>query len=138
MAGLGAEVVLCERHPELIAFLEDALQSLPEALRARITLAPGDARQQLRQRQWDVVYLDPMYTPTRKTALPDASAQQLRALVGHDDDADALLALARAAAQRRTVVKRALRAPPLADTTPMESLRGNSVRFDLYNPVPDE
>lgn len=138
LAMLGAEVVMCERHPQLHAYLEHAVQSLPEAVRSRLTLYAGDAREQMRRQDWDVVYLDPMYSPSRKTALPDARAQQLRALVGHDSDADALLALARAAARRRAVVKRALRAPPLADIQPMESLRGNSVRFDLYNPFPKE
>lgn len=138
LATLGAEVVMCERHPQLIAFLEQAMLSLPEDVRNRLTLYAGDAREQMREGEWDVVYLDPMYSPTRKTALPDASTQQLRALVGHDADADALLALSRTAARRRTVVKRALRAPPLADTQPMESLRGNSVRFDLYNPASKE
>lgn len=137
MAALGADVTVCERHPDVIAFLQRAIGSLPPALRERLHLFAGDARDQLQHRQWDAVYLDPMYSPTRKHALPDAQAQELRSLVGNDPDADALLPLARAAAHRRVVVKRALRAPPLAGLSPMESLRGNSVRFDLYNPIPD-
>ncbi|WP_420426706.1 class I SAM-dependent methyltransferase [Algiphilus sp.] len=137
MAALGAEITLCERHPAVVDFLRAAIAALPQDIQQRLSLHPGDAREQLQSRQWDAVYLDPMYAPTRKHALPDAQAQQLRALVGHDTDADALLALARKAAHGRVVVKRALRAPPLAGTPPMESLRGNSVRFDLYNPLPD-
>ncbi|MHA7833246.1 MAG: class I SAM-dependent methyltransferase [Algiphilus sp.] len=137
MAALGAEVMLCERHPAVVSFLRAALATLPKDLQQRLSLHPRDTREQLQSRQWHVVYLDPMYAPTRKHALPDAQAQQLRSLVGVDQDADSLLEPARRAAHRRVVVKRALRAPPLADTPPMESLRGNSVRFDLYNPLPD-
>lgn len=138
LAALGAEVVCCERHPEAFQRLQAAWELLPEATAGRLRLHLADARHHLRAQSCDVVFLDPMYAPTGKQALPRAAAQNLRALVGEDADADSLLAPARAAALRRVVVKRALRAPPLANAPPMQSLRGNSVRFDLYAPKPEE
>ena len=135
MAALGARVDCFERHADVHAWLERFLTALPGDTRARIRLRHGDARELLGSGQWDVVYLDPMYTPSGKAALPRAHAQSLRAAVGSDHDADALLAPARAAARRRVVVKRAPRAPPLAGNSPMERMRGNSVRFDLYPPA---
>lgn len=135
LASLGAEVDACERHDQVYERLCATAARLPARARGRLRLHHADSLQLMTGQQWDVVYLDPMYTPTGKAALPQAAAQQLRALVGADDDADALLAPARAAAQRRVVVKRALRAPVLAATSPMEQLRGNSVRFDIYAPA---
>lgn len=136
LAALGAEVDCCERHPTVHARLCEAIGHLPTEIAARMRCHAADAHALLAGRRWDVVYLDPMYAPTGKHALPRATAQALRALVGEDADADTLLAPARAAARRRVVVKRALRAPPLAGVRPMQSLRGNSIRFDLYTPTP--
>lgn len=135
LAALGAEVDCCERHAAVYAKLCELLAHLPEDIAARMRCHATDARTILADGRWDVVYLDPMYAPTGKQALPRAAAQALRALVGEDADADALLAPARAAALRRVVVKRALRAPTLDGTRPMQSLRGNSIRFDLYAPT---
>lgn len=135
MAALGARVDCFERHADVHAWLARFVAALPEETCARIRLWHGDAGDLLRGGQWDVVYLDPMYTPSGKAALPRAHAQSLRTVVGSDHDADTLLGPARAAARRRVVVKRAPRAPPLAGSDPMERMRGNSVRFDLYPPA---
>lgn len=135
LAALGAEVDCCERHPAVYESLREAVAHLPDDVAARMRCHPIDARTLFAEARWDVVFLDPMYTPTKKQALPRAAAQALRDLVGEDTDADALLAPARAVALRRVVVKRALRAPPLAGSRPMQSLRGNSIRFDLYAPT---
>lgn len=135
LAALGAEIDCCERHPNVHAQLSEALRHLPADVAERMRCHAADAHTLLAGGRWDVVYLDPMYAPTGKHALPRAAAQALRSLVGEDTDADTLLEPARAAAQRRVVVKRALRAPPLAGVRPMQSLRGNSIRFDLYAPT---
>lgn len=139
-AGLGARVDCVERNTEVLKRLHDTLEGLPESVRARITVLPGEAASRLAEGMWDVIYLDPMFTPTGKRALPQAVAQALRAITvsGADDDAAMLLPLARRHARRRVVVKRALRAPTLGGQRPAERLRGNSVRFDIYLPLPAE
>ncbi|GKW44175.1 hypothetical protein PEC301879_40330 [Pectobacterium carotovorum subsp. carotovorum] len=56
-------------------------------------------------------------------------------LVGADDDADALLELARALAKKRVVVKRPGYAPPLAGVPAQSMLETKSHRFDFYLPA---
>jgi 16S rRNA (guanine1516-N2)-methyltransferase len=140
LAALGATVTLCERHPMMFALLEDALarlQCTDPSLASRLQLAGGDALDVMQhQPGWDVIYLDPMYPHRGKQALPGKEMQVFRALTGSDPDADRLLAPARQHAGWRVVVKRPRNAPPLADTTALQTLRGTQARFDLYMPLP--
>lgn len=135
-AALGARVDLVERNADIFRELTDTVARLPEEWRQRVQLHHADAREVLPQSEWDVVYLDPMFTPDGKTALPKAPAQRLRLLVeSQDADAGELLPLARRHARRRVVVKRARRAPPLAGVEPHQAMPGHRVRFDLYRPA---
>lgn len=129
LARLGAQVTLCERQPLIAALLRDALLRSDAALEllevpTLEVLASG--------RQWDVVYLDPMYPHTDKTALPGKEMQLFRDLTGGDADADALLAPALACAKHRVVVKRPRHAPPLAGRAPSFDLSSKLARFDVY------
>jgi 16S rRNA (guanine1516-N2)-methyltransferase len=141
LASLGCTVVAVERSVVLGALIRDALVRAEAAdvpaLRVvldRLTLVIDDARTVLAQ--WmgadgpDVVYIDPMYPPRKKHALPKKEMRVCRRLVGDDDDASELVAAARQVS-RRVVVKRPRRAPPLA---PSPSIRyeGKQVRYDVY------
>ncbi|HNV54663.1 MAG TPA: class I SAM-dependent methyltransferase [Pseudomonadales bacterium] len=138
LASLGCQVTLCERSPVMAALLADALARAGQkaelsAIAARITLRQCDARDELASgRQHDVICLDPMFPPRRKSALPRRTMVQLQQLVGHDEDADALLPLALEQARYRVVVKRPRQAPLLAGLTAHHSLEGSSCRFDVY------
>jgi 16S rRNA (guanine1516-N2)-methyltransferase len=79
----------------------------------------------------DVVLLDPMFPPGRKTA-ERKRMRVLRALVGHDMDAGELLGRALVAAARRVVVKRPVRAEPLGGRAPTVSHAGKALRYDVY------
>lgn len=135
----GARVTACERHAQVHAALAAelarlrAVEPFAEPL-SRLELVAADARTLMAQRRFDVIYLDPMYPAARRKAAPAAELALLAELVGADADADALLAPARAAARHRVVVKRPRRAPPLAGVASHRSLRGSSLRFDLYLP----
>jgi 16S rRNA (guanine1516-N2)-methyltransferase len=139
LAALGAQVTLAERQPTVAALLADARRRALDdpataAAAARTEIVAADARNLLAPspaRSFDVVYLDPMY-PDRKTALAKKELQLLRELAGPDDDADALLAPALANATRRVVVKRPLKAPPLAGLAPALAFAGTQARFDVY------
>ena len=136
LAALGAHLTLVERHPSIAALLADAHRraltnpATCEAA-ARLTLAAADSRT-LFEQKWDVIYLDPMYPASGKTALAKKELQLLRELTGGDHDADSLLDAALANAQQRIVVKRPLKAPPLALRQPSLSLAGSQLRFDIY------
>lgn len=78
------------------------------------------------------IYLDPMFPEKRKrSAAVRKEMHLLRALVADDDDALELLAVARACATDRVVVKRPDHAPPLAPQ-PTASYAGKLVRYDVY------
>ena len=81
------------------------------------------------------VYVDPMYPPSRRrSAKPRRDLQVLRALLGGQDDAAALVDSARARASR-VVVKRPHHASPLVEGVSFE-LESKLVRFDVYvNPA---
>jgi len=79
----------------------------------------------------DVVYLDPMFPPKKKSALVKVEMRILRRLIGDDPDAGELFALARAVARQRVVVKRHRLADPLAPN-PSHSHSDKTTRYDVY------
>ena len=138
LASLGAEVTLLERSPIVGALLADALRRArahPEVapIAARMSLHIGDAREYLQSLAThpDVIYLDPMYPHSSKNALPKKEMRLFRQFIGGDEDAAALLEVARKTAQKRVVVKRPVGAAPLGGK-PDSSIPGKTTRFDLY------
>ena len=136
LAFLGCAVTAVERSPILGVMLRDGLEraaqeaegqgELERVLRNRIRLIIGDAREVLTQlpaqEAPEVVYLDPMFPPKKKTALPKKEMRVLRRLVGDDPDAGMLLETARRVARARVVVKRTPHAPLLAPAPTMRTL----------------
>ncbi len=139
MAAWGHEVLALERSPVIAALLEDGLRRasrdarLAALLDGRLRVQCMDAREMLEQEPpADVVYLDPMFPEKRRrSALARKEMRFLRALVGEDEDAVELVALARRRARRRVVVKRPSHAGPLAGK-PDFSQGGKLVRYDVY------
>ncbi len=144
LASLGCRVIAVERCAVLGALVRDGLvrgqaAGLPGIRSAldRITLIVDDARNVLPEMKAappDVVYLDPMYPPKKKTALSRKEMRVCRRLVGDDPDAGELLAIARRVAGRRVVVKRHPHASPLAPAPAMR-FQGKKARYDVYHPL---
>ena len=145
LACLGCRVTAIERSPVLAALVRDGIERvrrerIPELdpVLDRITLVEGDARELLTDMATtaapDVVYLDPMYAPAKRSALAKKEMRILRRLVGDDPDAGELLAVARKVAAKRVVVKRHRHAPPLAPK-PALMFQGRAVRYDVYLPA---
>ncbi|MES3041237.1 MAG: class I SAM-dependent methyltransferase [Pseudomonadota bacterium] len=147
LAHVGADVQSCERSPVVQALLRDGLARAAATVQtaetaARIQLHEGSAQDvllKLRElpaaERPETVYLDPMFPHRDKSALVKLDMRLFRQVVGSDDDADELLALARQVATRRIVVKRPRHAPDLAGVAPHQRMEGQSNRFDLYAPV---
>jgi len=150
LAALGHRVVMIEREPLLAVLLEDALSralagelgATAAAAAGRVTLVEGDTRDYLASMQAStaIVYLDPMFPSKSGRGLTGKGMNTLRLEQQRDPAAaqaeDAtLLAAARAHASRRVVVKRPLRGEPLGKLAPSGSLRGRTVRYDLYAPL---
>lgn len=147
LAHVGADVTCCERSPLIQALLRDGLARAnahpsAAATAARIRLHAGSSLALLQEMAcWpaaerpETVYLDPMFPHRDKSALVKLDMRLFRDVVGEDQDADALLAAARAVATRRVVVKRPRHAPDLAQVAPHQRMTGQSNRFDLYAPT---
>lgn len=163
LAYCGADVTLLERHPVLAILLGEALTTLalasprgdddrhgehdggdfhaPRRVASRMHLVEQDAGAWLQALppggRPQVVYCDPMFPPRGKSAAVSGEMQVMHALVGATPDEGALLAAALRAATRRVVVKRPLRAEPLAAAGlehihPSYALEGRASRFDVY------
>jgi len=150
LASLGCEVAAAERCAPVFVLLADALargredpELAPALLRIRALhgegadilarLESGDPLPDGPPPGWrpEAIYLDPMY-PRRfgRSARPRREMALLQGLAGPDEDAAALLELARRAAPR-VVVKRPPRAAPLAEDAD-RSLASKMVRYDVY------
>ena len=146
LASLGAQVEMVERVPLVHALLADGLRRAQQNAQLagtaeRLALHANDAQSVLRAKlllpseaRPEVVYLDPMFPHREKSAKVKKDMWAFRHVVGSDEDADALLALARAVATKRVVVKRPRIAPDLNGEEPHQRMLGQSSRFDLYTP----
>ena len=134
LAAQGCTVTMVERNTLVWLLLREHDQAF-----GRVTVEHGDCMDFMSGAQdWDVVYLDPMFPPRRKTALPNLGLQHLRELSAQNglDSGDNLqeqIALARSCAAARVVVKRRLKDPK--DALSAFQIKGKSIRFDVYLPV---
>jgi len=146
LATLGCNVQMLERSPVVHALLQDGLTRAREAsivddpglaqILTRMQLLAVDSQDYLYQitetDRPDVVYLDPMFPDRQKAADVKKEMAAFHHVVGKDEDADALLEKALAAATYRVVVKRPRKAPFIANKTPSYQLEGKSSRYDIY------
>lgn len=133
LARKGASVDIIEREPILWALLKDLIRRTGVD-HVSATLADSSAVL-ADDPVYDVIYLDPMFPPRRKKALPGKRMQYLSALLEESDQevescAANLVLLAKSRARRRVVLKRRLK-DPLAGA-PDWRLKGRSVRYDVY------
>ncbi|MFT6914794.1 MAG: 16S rRNA (guanine1516-N2)-methyltransferase [Motiliproteus sp.] len=140
LATLGCRVQLVERAPVVGLLLEDGLERAkfdPEVgpIITDMSLHQGDALAWLSAVQTapEVIYLDPMFPHSEKSAQVKKEMLLFRDLVGADADASVLLETALQSVQYRVVVKRPRKAPTLNDRKPSFSLDGKSGRFDVYS-----
>lgn len=146
LASLGCRVRMLERSPVVHALLNDGLKRArqfaadndPELAQvlAQMELMAIDSQNYLaaitEEERPDVIYLDPMFPDRSKTADVKKEMRAFHSLVGKDEDADALLDKALAAARYRVVVKRPRKSPFIAERAPSYQLEGKSSRYDIY------
>ena len=138
LADLGCEVMLCERVPVLAWLLDQAVQAAAvsgvdqvRAAAERMCLLAADSKTQ-RAPAGTVIYLDPMFPERKKAAAVKKESAMLQHLVDQADDSEALWQWAWDQPVERIVVKRPLRAPILGNIRPTHTLKGKSVRFDVF------
>lgn len=129
LAARDISVTAIERNPLIYIMVKKALDCLTTAL--PIDYRFGDAAEWLPQLNAEIIYLDPMYPPKKKSAQVKKDMQVLHHVVGQDNDADRLLAVARQQSGR-VVVKRPDYAEPLSAEKPSFTSQVGATRFDVY------
>jgi 16S rRNA (guanine1516-N2)-methyltransferase len=139
LASLGVEVTLIERSPHMHRLLEEGLACAREAggdvaeTISRMTLLHGDARDLLPTLAPEVVLVDPMHPPRKKTALVKNEMRLIRAIVGTDEDSVELMKVALTTASRRVVLKWPQHADPIEGICPpSHQIAGKSTRYDVF------
>ena len=138
LADLGCDVTLCERVPVLAWLPDHAVQAAAvsgvDQIRdaaERMSVLAGDSKT-LRAPAGTVIYLDPMFPERKKAAAVKKEAVMLQHLADQVDDGESLWQWAWDQPVERVVVKRPLRAPILGHIRPAHTLKGKSVRFDVF------
>ncbi len=139
LASLGYRVISVERSEIVYLMLKDAYRraldssELKETL-SRLNFVFGDSKKLLGQlaanERPEVIYLDPMYPSSKKSAQPKKEMQILRKILGSDENLKELLAIAKKTAIKKVIVKNSPRAD--FDEVPKHSLESKSVRFDIF------
>lgn len=139
LASLGAEVTLIERSLEMFNLLNDGISRARDAggdvaeVIARMTLIHGDAKDLLPDLSPEVVLVDPMHPPRKKSALVKNEMRQIREIVGTDEDSLELMQVALSTASNRVVLKWPLRADPMDGIGPCShQILGKSTRYDVF------
>lgn len=145
LACLGCKVQLLERNPIAFLLLKDGLERAKSASYDDINLAAIVDRMLLTEVNSslfldsldisaypDVIYIDPMFPPRKKSAQVKKEMQALHQIVGEDNDASVLLEKALSKAIYRVVVKRPANSEYLGTIEPSYSLQGKSTRYDIF------
>ncbi len=134
LAALGAQITLVERSPIMVALLKDALERCEAPWREGVHLVAADSVDFLNTTlaEFDVIYLDPMFEVHSHKAQVKKEMQYLQALMGPQEDGDALFRVALSRNPWRIVVKRPLKAPSLLAQKPDFCLKLKTYRFDVY------
>jgi 16S rRNA (guanine1516-N2)-methyltransferase len=126
----GAQVTCCERNLLVFLLLQDAFNhwEMSPEVKDRLEIHYGDSS--LLTMNFDVIYLDPMFAPSKKSALPRKEMQIFHNIVGQGEEyrGDYLWAKKRAPL---VIIKRALKAS-LLWPSPTYEIKGKTIRFDAY------
>lgn len=141
LATLGYRVLMLEKSPILYALLQDGLRRATlnsdlNLIIERLQLIHTDSIIWLNQlnddARPDIIFLDPMFPPRKKSAAVKKEMQILHQIVDPNENDDVLFTAALACTRRRLVVKRPRFAPYYSGYKPNFSLIGKSSRFDIY------
>ena len=139
LASLGVEVTLIERSVKMHALLAEGIERALAAggefaeIAARMTLLQGDAINLLPTLTPEVVLIDPMHPPRKKSSLVKKEMRVIREIVGVDEDAADLLRVALDCASNRVVLKWPQKADPIPGIrAPSHQITGKSTRYDVF------
>jgi 16S rRNA (guanine1516-N2)-methyltransferase len=142
LASQGFQVTALERNPILFALLKDAWSRFakknlvdPVVKNGRLEFVFVEAEiflQEQKSSSYEIVYYDPMFKGSGKSALSSGRLQLLQTLLKQDSEPTLhLLDHAMRVARSRLVIKRALRANPIRSGV-THAFKGQAVRYDMY------
>lgn len=138
LAAAGYEVYLFERDRVIAALLGDALRRAEEdeqlrGIVGRMHLNEGDSIELMPQLGItpEIVYLDPMFPPRKKSGLIHKKLQLIQKLEQPCADERELFAAAAAMQPKKIIIKRPLNGAPLADRKPSYTVKGKAIRYDV-------
>ena len=138
LAAAGYEVILFEQDAVIAALLRDALRRAREEDRLReivgrmrltegnsIALMPGLGITP------EIVYLDPMFPPRKKSGLIQKKLQLIQKLEQPCADEQELYAAAVSLRPKKIIIKRPLNGALLAGKKPSYTVKGKAIRYDV-------
>lgn len=138
LAAAGYRVQLFEQDPVIAALLKDALRraQLHEQLTEivdRMDLTEGNSIELMPRltEQPEIVYLDPMFPPRRKSGLIHKKLQLIQKLEQPCSNEAELLSAAISLHPKKIVIKRPLKGECLAGRKPSYSVKGKAIRYDV-------
>ena len=130
MSLTGSQITAYESNPLMFALLKDGLN---RSAIENITLHKKDALNFIKTSPCEVIYIDPMYPATKKTAKNNKQMALLQSFVGHQSQmAEDLFIQARSSNAKKIVIKRPVKAPYVNNTKPTSQIIGKAARFDVY------
>ena len=129
------KLILIERVPWIHALLEDGLKRQNKLIPSlkKIEIVCSDSKDYLLKLRSnpDAIYLDPMFENMGKSKAK-REVQALRELVV-ENSSEELLEISLKKAKNRVIVKRHRKAQSLAGIEPTYSLKGKTIRYDVYS-----
>ncbi|MDA8881759.1 class I SAM-dependent methyltransferase [Alphaproteobacteria bacterium] len=139
LASLGSEVTLIERSDIMHSLLRDGMEKARQQggihaeIISRMTLIHGDSIELLPSLNPEIVLVDPMHPPRKKSALVKGEFREIREIVGVDNDQLTLIETALATASKRVVLKWPAHASALDGVKACShQIIGKSIRFDVF------
>ncbi len=130
MSLTGSKIIAYENNPLMYALLKDGLN---RAEIDNISLRKIDALREVKITNCEVIYIDPMYPATKKSAKNNKQMMFLQAFVGHQSEmAEELFIQAKQSAAKKIVIKRPVKAAFVLDKKPTSQIIGKAARFDVY------
>lgn len=130
MSLTGSQIIAYESNPLMYAMLKDGLNRFEIE---NISLRKKDALREIKLTDCEVIYIDPMYPATKKSAKNNKQMMFLQAFVGHQADmAKDLFSQAMLSQAKKIVIKRPVKADYVLGRKPTSQITGKAARFDIY------
>lgn len=130
MSLAGCQISAYESNPLMCALLKDGLN---RAGIESITVYKKDALQNIQKTNCEIIYIDPMYPATKKSAKNNKQMTFLQSFVGHQGQmAEDLFEQAKLSKAKKIVIKRPVKADYVCNKKPTSQIIGKAARFDIY------